>query len=389
MSNPEHEDRLLLAIRTGDGPWNRWRAEQIGLRPDLRDLLLPRTGEGLSILGWDISGFNFREADLRGANLYRSWLVGADFTDADLRGATLGEVTAGGAILERAKLADANSMAAQFRLANFRKATFSSETMLCRTDLAGAQLNEAVLAGVNLREANLRKADLSGADLSGANLQQANLVQAIVEGADFRGCEVHACAAWDLRGTPRDQSNLRITPDDAPRVIADNLLSAQFLSVLADRVHIGPALDSLTRKLVLILGSFSEERKPALDAVRGRLGELGWVPVLFDFDPLPRRDVTQTFKILASLAVFVVCDMTGAAEARYEFRYFAEQLPAVPIKPLLLDGQPEWFGLREERRNRLSILDTFHYRDGAHLVKSIEAEVVTTALAWLKSRDER
>ena len=76
MSNPEHEDRLLLAIRTGDGPWNRWRAEQIGLRPDLRDLLLPRTGEGLSILGWDISGFNFREADLRGANLYRSWLVG-------------------------------------------------------------------------------------------------------------------------------------------------------------------------------------------------------------------------------------------------------------------------------------------------------------------------
>jgi hypothetical protein len=405
MSNPEHEDRVLRAIRTGDGSWNRWRAEQPGLQPDLRGLHLPRTGEGLSILGWDIRQFNFRAADLRDANLYRSWLVEADFTDADLRGAVLGDVTAGGAILERAKLAGANLMGAQFRFANFRGAWFVSEkppndyaetteapalpTRLIRADLWGAHLNGAHLAGIDLREANLRSADLTGADLSGADLRQAQLVDAMVEGANFHGCKVHALAAWNLRGIPKDEFNLCITPDDTPRVNADNLLSAQFLSVLADRVHISPALDSLTRKLVLILGSFSGERKPALDAVRGRLGELGWVPVLFDFDPLPRRNVTQTFEILASLAVFVVCDVTGAAEVRFELRHIAKELPAVPIKPLLLDGQPEWFGLKEERHHRHSILDTFHYRNKEHLVESLEAEVVASARSWLKSRDER
>jgi hypothetical protein len=43
-------------------------------------------------------------------------------------------------------------------------------------------------------------------------------------------------------------------------------------------------IDTITSKVVLILGSFSAERKIVLDALRVELRKRNYVPVMFDFE---------------------------------------------------------------------------------------------------------
>lgn len=87
-------------------------------------------------------GCNFKDADLRRANL-----IGANLKGANLRGADL------------------------------------SRANLRRANLEGADLSGATLLSTNLPGANLKGADLSGADLTGSNLIQSDFTD-----ADMKGC---------------------------------------------------------------------------------------------------------------------------------------------------------------------------------------------------------
>ena len=53
-------------------------------------------------------------------------------------------------------------------------------------------------------------------------------------------------------------------------------------------------IDTITSKLVLILGRFTPERKAILDALRDTLRERNYLPVVFDFDKPASRDLTET-----------------------------------------------------------------------------------------------
>ncbi|HET8546365.1 MAG TPA: pentapeptide repeat-containing protein [Bryobacteraceae bacterium] len=90
----------LAALRADVDEWNRWRAENPGVIPDLAGADLHRASLVMADLrqavlrGADLSlanlmGADLREADLRGANLVGARLIGADLRAADLRGADL------------------------------------------------------------------------------------------------------------------------------------------------------------------------------------------------------------------------------------------------------------------------------------------------------------
>lgn len=136
MANPEH----LEILKQGVEQWNKWKEDQRGTLPSLREDKLVRV-------------------DLSGADLSRAELREADLSGADLRGSDLYE-----ADLIRAKLDRANL----------------SEASLCRADLLNAQLQETELKGTDLRGA-----DLSGADLSRASLRGTDFTQATVWGTNF------------------------------------------------------------------------------------------------------------------------------------------------------------------------------------------------------------
>ena len=64
-------------------------------------------------------------------------------------------------------------------------------------------------------------------------------------------------------------------------------------------------INTIGEKGVLILGRFIEDRKAVLDAIRDKLRELGFVPMMFDFEKPSQRDFTETIKTLAGLSRFI------------------------------------------------------------------------------------
>jgi uncharacterized protein YjbI with pentapeptide repeats len=120
----------------------------------------------------------FRNADLRGASIAMSTMVGLDFSGADLTGAHFFRTSLVDATLEDAILRDV-------KLERVSLAKAERGSSFARSDLRGAILRGMHLRGVNLEEADLRDADLTGADLSAANLRGAKLEQARAVEARF------------------------------------------------------------------------------------------------------------------------------------------------------------------------------------------------------------
>ncbi|MEA5464936.1 hypothetical protein [Leptothoe sp. PORK10 BA2] len=46
-----------------------------------------------------------------------------------------------------------------------------------------------------------------------------------------------------------------------------------------------------------------------LDAIRNKLREFGFVPILFDFEKPTQRDFTETIKTLAGLSKFIIASL--------------------------------------------------------------------------------
>jgi hypothetical protein len=218
MANPDQ----LAHLKNSVSDWNSWRLTN-------RDITA------------DLSG-----ADLRGANLR-----GADLTKADLR---------------QAVLAEANLREADLSRANFRRADLS-QANLRRTDLSGANLSRANFRRADLSQANLMVADfglanLSGADLSGADLKGTILIGANLNEANLTGCAVYGLSAWDVQLEGAIQANLVITPADAPAITVDNLAVAQFVYLLLNNKNVRHVIDTITSKVVLILGRSLPSARP-------------------------------------------------------------------------------------------------------------------------------
>jgi uncharacterized protein YjbI with pentapeptide repeats len=405
MANQRHVEMLT---RNGVDQWNQWREEEPSVRPDLSEA---------DLRGAKLGSVDLHEADLRGANLWK-----ADLSSAELRGSNLWKANLGGANLEganlwkadlsradlgggwlrgsnltEADLSEADLSKADLRNANLWKANLS------RAILNGATLIEANLRGANLSEAKLiqaklRWANLSGADLRGAWLSLADLTAAILgeticvgtkfDGATLTGCNVYGIAAWDLTLHDAIQKDLRITPvGQRTNITVDNLEVAQFLYLLLSNPKVREVLDTITSKVVLILGRFSDERKPVLDALREALRRHPnrYIPVLFDFDSQQDQPVFETVKTLANLARFVIADLTDPNMVRSELTYITTNVPTVPVKPVILFGAPlpTEYGTWKKYK---SFLDVYQYADLPQLVANLSKAVITPVEGHVRPR---
>jgi hypothetical protein len=198
-------------------------------------------------------------------------------------------------ILGRAELQEANLNGANL-----------IEAVLQRANLSEANLHRANLHRANLSGANLHRAHLGGANLSGASLEGANLLRTDFTDVNLTGCRIYGVSAWNLKLKGATQQNLIITPAKEPEIAVDNIEVAQFVYLLLHNEKIRDVIDTITSKAVLILGRFSDERKAVLDALREELRNHNLLPILFDFVSPASRDVTETIKVLAGLARFVI-----------------------------------------------------------------------------------
>src|SRR5207302_5085511 len=123
-------------------------------------------------------------------------------------------------------------------------------------------------------------------------------------------CFVYGISVWNIQTEGAIQDNLVITRRDEPTITVDNLEVAQFIYLLLNNQKIRQVIDTITSKVVLILGRFTPERKAILDALRDELRKQNYLPVLFDFEKPKDRDFTETVSTLAHLARFIIADLT-------------------------------------------------------------------------------
>jgi uncharacterized protein YjbI with pentapeptide repeats len=366
----------LEILQQGVEAWNSWRKRNPSIEPDLSGADLP----GADLSWADLSGADLSEADLSEANLSEADLSsgafmpfvnlkGANLSRASLIGADLREASLYGANLYRAPLVNANLTAASLSRANLYDAN------LTKAELIRADLTEA-----NLTEANLAEANLTEANLFGADLTHSSLVKTILKGATLTDCSIYGISAWSLQLEGATQHNLNVSDSGEPAVMVDNLEVAQFVYLLLTNEKIRDVLDTIGEKGVLILGRFTEERKAVLNAIRERLRERGFVPMMFDFERATHRDFTETIKTLAGLSRFVIADITNPRSSPLELQATMPDY-MVPFVPIIHEDEEPFAMFRDlQQKYGEWVLDVLEYDSAANLQERLDKAVVRPAL---------
>ncbi len=269
-----------------------------------------------------------------------------------------------------------------------------SEAELYMANLSGANLNgarfyrgnllSANLSGANLNGAELRNADLSYTNLSRADLSHANLENTIMIGTNIqdtilKDCRIYGVSVWDPKGTPVGESGgLIITLKGQPEITVDNLEIAQFIYLLLNNEKIRDVLDTIGKKGVLILGRFTPERKQVLDALRDRLRQLNFVPMMFDFEGAQTKDFTETVRILAGMSRFIIADITSPKCSPLELQATVPDYK-VPFVPIIQEGE-EPFSMFANLQNYPWMFDVLQYKDSDQLIAVIDKAIIQPAL---------
>jgi len=277
----------LRILRSGKATWNQWRLKHPGVHPVLAAHDFTERDAGVVLDGYDFSYTNFTQASLRSMSL---------------------------------------------RGANFHQA------ILAKADLAGTHLEES-----NFCRTDFYETDFEGAWLTGANLQGVQLARTNLTGAHLRGCRVYGLSAWDLKLDGADQGDLRIDYEELVggqrierQASVDGIDVASFMYFTLNNGNIARIIEGTTSQWVLLLGRF-KVHKEVLDELAKALKQRNCIPIVFDFDRAPQRDLVESIILLAGLSRLVIVDITDPQSTPLELHAIVPNF-AVPVVPITRAG---------------------------------------------------
>jgi hypothetical protein len=146
-------------------------------------------------------------------------------------------------------------------------------------------------------------------------------------------------------------------------------------------------IDTITSKVVLILGRFTDERKPVLDALREELRKRDYIPILFDFAVPATRDITETVSLLARMARFIIADLTDPSSIPKELEAIVPFL-AVPVQALL-QGPSRPYAMFKDYWKYDWVLPIYWYEGLEQLLAALAEKVIAPAEAKMKVLGEK
>lgn len=304
----------MLAL--GSEVWNQWRATNSPSCVDLSDISFFDVGsDGSQFMIPEYHGYNFSRCNLNRASLRNCTFTDCDFSESHLHFADL------------------------------------VDSLHQRSNFSGAGLNVSKIGSAKFVDCNFSDAQLSyctaeetsfvGAQLIRTKMDNMSLVKTDFSNAVIDGVFVYGTSTWDLKLEGATQQNIYISSESLTITVPD-LELAQFIALLVRNSNIRKIIDTITSKVVLILGRFTPERKTILDAIKVEIQTHGFLPVLFDFEGPQSRDLTETVTTLASMSRFVVADISGAKSVPQELSVIVPHFPSLPVQPIIQDGELEY-----------------------------------------------
>ncbi len=138
-------------------------------------------------------------------------------------------------------------------------------------------------------------------------------------------------------------------------------------------------IGTISKKVVLILGRFSPERKQILNAIHRKLRQFGYVPVMFDFEKVTSRDFTETIKILAGLSKFVIADITNPKNAPLELQATIPDYK-IPFLPIIQKGETPFAMFTDLQLKFPWVLNIMEYNSEVELLKGFKLGIIDRAL---------
>jgi uncharacterized protein YjbI with pentapeptide repeats len=411
-------------LRKGSSYWNQWRIDYPEHRVTYGKLdFADATLTDLDLQNANLSGISFRGSSLINVNLKNAHLLNTDFQESklnhvdfssselvgsyldnlDLRTVILTDAKLDNTFFRRSNLKGVSLEKARIHSANFYKANLEEANLhqaggmnveLSHANLRLATLTQAYLFRADLTDSDFTEANLSGADLSSAflfgakflraNLTSTNLQYAQINETDFQEalldrCRIHGISAWNIKNLDQAiQKDLILTKDDEFNISVDDIEIAQFIYILQNNQKLRKVIDTITSKVVLILGRFSPERKNVLDALRIELRKKDFTPVIFDFEKPSSRNLTETVSTLALLSRFVIADLTDPRSIPQELTSIIRDYPSLPIQPIIQSSESP-YGMFEDWKAYHWVLPIFKYETLAELLKLLESKVIDPA----------
>jgi hypothetical protein len=158
---------------------------------------------------------------------------------------------------------------------------------------------------------------------------------------------------------------------------------AQFIYLLLNNDKIRNVIDTITSKVVLILGRFTPDRKAVLDAIRQELRNRNYSPVLFDFEKPASKDLTGTISTLASMAKFIIADLTDPNSVPHELAMIIPNT-VVPVQSIILEGRRAYPMFVDLKRRHHWVLEPYQYKSQKMLIAQLGARVIAPAEAKAK-----
>lgn len=308
-------------LKKGVMEWNTWREDHPKVKPNLRNI---NFYQEFSKSFYDLpsfDGYNFSNTDF-----HMSSFRNAIFTNCRFDGSAIGG----------SDLVDGY----------FSSCSFDNVIMRV-TGIGNATFKDCVFINSDLSYCSARETSFKGSKFINTALEHMSFVSTDFSNTQIENCFVYGISSWDLKLDNSHQKNLVITQMDQPTITVDNIELAQFIYLIINNKRLRDVIDTITSKVVLILGNFSPERKKILDTLKDEIRNYNYVPVLLDFKKPSSRNLTETIFTLAHMSKFIIADISDPRSIGHELSAIIPRLQSVNFYPLIVEGETEYSKLEE------------------------------------------
>ena len=220
----------------------------------------------------------------------------------------------------------------------FQSCTFKNVCMRV-TKIGDAAFTNCLFENSDLSYCSAENTSFKGTKFVNTRMEHMSLVSSDFSDAYLDGCFVYGVSAWNLILQNTKQKDLLITHNGQPYLTVDDIELAQFIYLLINNNNLRTVINTITSKVVLILGNFSPKRKRVLDLIRNELRQHDLVPVIFDFEVPSAKNLTETVLVLASMSKCVIADLTSQKSIPHELANIIPYHPSLTICPIILNGE--------------------------------------------------